>query len=524
MTALTCGLGVPLAMSVRAQALPPYTPEPAPLLGQLTPLPVPSGLAVQITPYVTIPADTPDGSGAASRINYVVPDPGNSHRQFVNDTTGILYSVTNGAVVTPYLNLTQQGVGFANLDVTQTGFQGIAFNPNFDGDPAKPGYGVFYTTFSTPTQGPPSAATYQGQPVTFLADHAGNHVTVLREWTATDPNAATFSGTSRTVLTIGADGVGHNDGTIAFNPTAKPGTADYGNLYVGIGVSGFNDPSLNGGNLANPAGKILRIAPLAAGGAPFGIPADNPFVGQAGALPEIYAYGLRYPQSFSWDTQTGTMYINDIGQAALEEVDVGKAGANYGWPYRQGTVATGYDYGVDNPDDQNAYPIPASDTGAGLTNPIAEYGHGGNYAIGSGFLYRGARLPQLDGDYILQDIVNGNLFYFDPASVPAGGQAQLYSLQVEQDGHLINLVSAYGYDSPYLFGPRVDARLSEDASGELDLALKSTGEIFQLTGAVALSVPVPEPGGPMLFAFALAALGRVRRLHPRLAAVAGLPR
>ncbi len=503
---LAAALAFGSCAAASAQALPPYTPQPPPIAGPLASI-VPSGLAVQITPYVTIPADPPDGSGTAARIDYVIADPGNSNRQFVNDTNGILYSITNGATVTPYLDLTKQNVGFANLDPTSTGFQGLALNPNFDGDPSKPGYGVFYTTFSTPTQGSASAATYQGQPVSFLADQAASHVTVLQEWTATDPNAATFSGTTRTVLTAGADGIGHNDGTIAFNPTAKPGSADYGNLYVGLGVSGFNDPMLNGGNLANPAGKILRIDPLASGNAPYTIPADNPFVGVAGVLPEIYEYGLRYPQSFGWDPRTGTMYINDIGQAALEEVDFGRAGANYGWPYRQGTVATGYDYGVDDPNDQSAYPIPATDTGAGLTNPIAEYDHGSNYAIGSGFLYRGTLLPALDGDYILQDIVNGNLFYFDPASAPPGGQAQLYSLQVEQGGRLINLVDRYGYDSPSLFGPRVDARLSQSADGELLTALKSTGEIFEITAAAA----VPEPSAALLLGAAVAALGWLRR-------------
>ena len=170
-----------------------------------------------------------------------------------------------------------------------------------------------------------------------------SHESVIREWTADDPQANVFSGTSREVFRIGQFAPNHNIGTIAFNPTAEPGSAEYGLLYASLGDAGAaHDPRDYGQSLSEPHGAIIRIDPLAGDGTRgYGVPADNPFVGQAGVAPEIWAYGLRHAQQFSWDTD-GRMFMGDIGQNSVEEVNLGIRGANYGWRLREGMFATGF--------------------------------------------------------------------------------------------------------------------------------------------------------------------------------------
>lgn len=475
-----------IPLHVKADPLPPITP---------------SGLAVSLTPLFTFPADNPPtNTGASARVDYVVPSPGDAGRVFANDTNGTIYTTSAAGGQTPgvYLDLNTQNVGFANVN-EYDGLSGIAFNPNFAGDPSKPGYGVFYTLYAAPSDG-----------ITPTYGNAASHITELREWTATDPKAATFSGTSRMVMAIGDISFDHNGGSIGFNPTARPGSADYGNLYIALGDDGFNDISQNGQNLASPHAKLLRINPAPGPlGQPYTVPTDNPFRNTAGALPEIFAYGLRNPQSFSWDSLTGKMYINDIGQVGPEEVDVGTAGANYGWSQREGTYATGYGIGDPNPDNENIYTPLQSAASLGFTDPIAEYDHTLGDSIGSGFLYRGSAIPELYGMYVLADIVTGVLFYFDPNAAPPGGQAPLHELLVEENGNFVTLTSSYGISNDFQVSPRVDLRLSQLADGELVAALKSNGEVFALSDGI----PVPEPGTATLLAGMIALLA----LHHRTA-------
>ena len=189
---------------------------------------------------------------------------------------------------------------------------------------------------------------------------------------------------------MGQLGSSHNIGTLAFNPAAAAGSTDSGALYVALGDGGSsNDPLGHGQRRSTPLGSILRIDPLGGGAdSSYGIPSDNPFVGTSGALDEIWAYGLRHPQHFSFDS-TGRMFINDIGQRSIEEVNLGVAGANYGWRLREGTFATAM--GVGASDKRTVYPLPADDTG--YTYPIAQYDHDEGDAIGAGFVYEGQAIP-----------------------------------------------------------------------------------------------------------------------------------
>ena len=135
----------------------------------------------------------------------------------------------------------------------------------------------------------------------------------------------------------------HNIGVLAFNPTAAAGSPDYGILYASFGDAGAaNDPRDFSQTLSEPHGAIIRIDPLPGDDSRgYGIPADNPFVGEAGVAPKIWAYGLRHAQQFSWDAD-GRMFMGDIGPNFVEEVNLGIPGANYGWRLCEGTFATGY--------------------------------------------------------------------------------------------------------------------------------------------------------------------------------------
>ncbi len=487
-----------------ATVAPAHATGPAPLTEPLFAPVTPTGLMVNIAPLVTIPSDHNGPNAPAARIDYVQGLSDNSGRLFVNDTTGFLYQTSIfGAAPTVYLNLKTALPGFnASYFPELNGFDSFAFNPNFNGNPQLPGFGKFYTL---------STITHGAAPLSFAGEPPNINDIVLTEWTSTNPAAPTFSGTSREVMRL--SGAGLTLGTIAFNPTAAPGSSDYGNLYIGVGQAAYNDPGKSAQDLTSPHGKILRIDPLQSGNLPYSVPFTNPFVTTAGALPEVWAYGLRNPQSFSWDLGgSHAMYINDIGQGFVEEVDVGRPGANYGWPFREGTLATGYAYNTSGgAADENVYPLPSNDLSFNLTYPIAEWSHisGGNpggAALGSGFLYRGD-IAALNGMYVMADIISGKLFYFDPNVLDANGQATVHTLLVGIDGKVVDLEDLYGYNS-WLISPRVDARLSEDPAGDLYLALKANGKVFTITA------DVPEPGSGGLLAVGLIAiLGASRRLR-----------
>src|SRR5690606_5211392 len=129
-------------------------------------------------------------------------------------------------------------------------------------------------------------------------------------------------------------------GMMMFNPSARPGTDEYGLLYFGVGDGGSGGDPLNvAQNLGSGFGKLFRIDPLGrnARNGKYGIPASNPFVATAGALPEIYAYGVRNTQGIGWDPANGAMFMSDIGQNIVEEISVVTAGANMGWNIWEGS-------------------------------------------------------------------------------------------------------------------------------------------------------------------------------------------
>jgi glucose/arabinose dehydrogenase len=208
---------------------------------------------------------------------------------------------------------------------------------------------------------------------------------------AQDSNAADPA-SETVVLEIGQPFANHNGGQIAFGPD--------GYLYVAVGDGGSGgDPQGNGQNRATLLGKILRIDVAQI---PYAIPADNPFAGNTqGHREEIFAYGLRNPWRFSFDSVTGWLWAGDVGQSRYEEIDIIENGKNYGWNIMEANHC--YNASQCNTD--------------GLTLPLWEYGHDVGQSVTGGSVYRGAKIPELAGAYIYGDYVTGVIW-----SLRGGGQ------------------------------------------------------------------------------------------------------
>ncbi len=280
-------------------------------------------------------------------------------RLFVVEQRGLVKIVKDGAVLpTPFLDITDRVSGGG-----ERGLLSIVFPPG------RAPKGEFYADYT---------------------DVAGN-TAVSRFFVSGDPNAANAS-SEEVLLRIVQPFANHNGGQLAFGPD--------GYLYIGMGDGGSaGDPNNNAQNLESLLGKILRMDVLG-GASPYGIPPDNPFAGSSSARPEIWAYGLRNPWRFSFDRKTGDLFIGDVGQGAWEEVDFQPAGStggeNYGWRLSEGNHCF-------NPSTGCSF--------AGVTRPVAEYGHvGGNCSITGGFVYRGRDFARLSGIYFYADYCSGRVW------------------------------------------------------------------------------------------------------------------
>lgn len=469
------------------------------------PAPIASGMKVGLT-FVGQAQASGNAAfdGFRARLQSLRSAPEASGRLFVNDTRGTISVIgPNGAPPQTWFDIRNSVAGFSNAsNPGQTGLISFAFHPNFANDPSKPGYGVFYTIDTcTPT----GTATLAGKGPTV------DHDNVVHEFRMVDPMAATATiAAQREVLRVAQPFSDHGPGTIAFNGTASPGSPDYGKLYIGFGDGGgVGDPYGNAQDPDSPFGKILRIDPVSsAGGQAYTIPADNPHNGVTGQSTEIWASGLRNPQQFSWDPDTGRMLIIDIGQSQLEEVNVGVAGANYGWPMREGTFSRG------SSNDPDIYDTPVND--GRYRDPIAQFDHEEigrsgmfNLAAVSGvFAYTGSLITELRGMTIVSELVSGRVFYFDPLLASGGQPAELLELGFSLDGIDTTLFQLNG--NPYL-GGRVDLRMGSDDKGELYLFGKSLGNIYRLASLTS----VPEPTTWMMLIPGVGLIGSMLRRRRR---------
>lgn len=214
----------------------------------------------------------------------------------------------------------------------------------------------------------------------------GHTVVARYRVSASDPNRADPS-SARQVLFIEQPFANHNGGQLQFGPE--------GYLYVGMGDGGSGgDPGNRAQSLNTLLGKMLRIDVNAE---PYAVPSSNPFLATPGALPELWAYGLRNPWRFSFDRATGDLWIADVGQGTTEEVDFQPAasigGENYGWRRMEGSRCFS----------------PSTNCNTGnLVLPVIEYGHsGGACSVTGGYVYRGSRSPRLSGQYLYGDFCDG---------------------------------------------------------------------------------------------------------------------
>ena len=222
----------------------------------------------------------------------------------------------------------------------------------------------------------------------------------------------------RQILFVDQPFPNHNGGQLVFGPD--------GFLYIGLGDGGSaGDPQGNGQRLDTLLGKILRIDPRPDGTRAYAIPPGNPFAGRQGARPEIWVYGLRNPWRFTFDRETGDLWIGDVGQNAVEEVDTMAAsaggGQNFGWNRLEGTHHF------------------AGSAPAGAVAPVHEYAHGdGTCSVTGGYVYRGTRIPGLRGSYVFADYCKGEV-----RALVAGRNA-LRSVAL---GPSLEAVGSFGQDS-----------------------------------------------------------------------------
>jgi glucose/arabinose dehydrogenase len=181
----------------------------------------------------------------------------------------------------------------------------------------------------------------------------------------------------------------HDGGTICFGPD--------GYLYVALGDGGAADDPLKAGqNLKTLLAKVLRIdVDRKEGDKKYGIPKDNPFVDRADALPEIWAYGLRNVWRMSFDRKTGKLWASDVGQNLYEEIDIIVKGGNYGWSLREGLHPFSTKGVIENKE---------------MIDPIWEYHHDVGKSLTGGHVYRGKRLPELEGYYVYGDYISTKIW------------------------------------------------------------------------------------------------------------------
>ncbi|MGI8819031.1 MAG: PQQ-dependent sugar dehydrogenase [Gemmatimonadales bacterium] len=284
---------------------------------------------------------------------YLTSPPGDE-RLFIVQKGGVIRVVKGGALLpTPFLDLTSKVFS----DGGEQGLLGLVFAPDYA---ASGRFFVQYTGLDGDTR-------------------------ISRLRVSADPDRADPASESL-VLLAPQPGVAHKGGQLLFGPD--------GMLYIGLGDGGDNDQG-RGQSRADLLGSILRID--VSSGASYTVPPDNPFIAAAGARPEIWSYGLRNPWRFSFDRANGDLYIGDVGESNWEEVDYASAangagrGVNYGWSRMEGQHCFGR----------------ADCDQTGLTLPVLEYQHSDGCSVISGYVYRGAAIPALQGTYFYADFCDG---------------------------------------------------------------------------------------------------------------------
>lgn len=348
---------------------------------------------------------SPVVSGLSSPVHLTAP--AGDARLFIVERTGRILIFQNDALLAaPFLDLSDR----ISTD-GERGLLSMAFHPQYTTN------GFFYI---------------------FYTNLDGDIVVERYTVSSADPNTANpISG--RVIITIPHPNFNnHNGGLVSFGPD--------GMLFISTGDGGGGgDPSGNAQNLNSLLGKLLRIDVTNSADQAYAIPSDNPFRGQTGARSEIWAYGLRNPWRYAFDTMANLLYLTDVGQSTREEINVAGAnqgGLNYGWNILEGSLC--FAGGTCNLQ--------------GLTLPVLEYtaGEGGSCAIIGGNVYSGSAIPELQGRFFYSDLCAGFLKSF----IYRNGQAME---QTDWSVPSLSSINSFG----------------QDANGELYMLL-GRGDVLRL--------------------------------------------
>jgi glucose/arabinose dehydrogenase len=349
-----------------------------------------------------------------------ISPPGDTERLFVMEQAGVIHVIKNGAQLpTPFLDIEELVTRAGN----EQGLLGLAFHPGYAQN------GRFFVHYSARGGG----------------GHSPNDA-VIAEYTRSTGNPDQADTTEKVLLTQSDNESNHNGGSIEFSPKD-------GFLYIGFGDGGgaedVHGSNGNGQALDTLLGKILRIdVDTPAGGKPYGIPAGNMTTG--GALPEIFAYGIRNAWRMSFDACTGDLFIGDVGQYEVEEISVAPAGQgqqNFGWRLLEGSSCFN--------------PRSDCDPGNQTVRPIAEYTHSSGCSVTGGYVYRGSKIPGLRGTYLYADYCSGRFW----ALRYEGGQAQnAREITSDLNSARIGDISSFG----------------QDASGELYVTSFDGNAVFRI--------------------------------------------
>ncbi len=298
----------------------------------------------------------------------LVQAPGNNTRWYAVERTGVVRVFDNDPAVAAssvFIDIS----AIVDSGPGEAGLLGIAFHPNFQMN------GEVYLSY-----------TRTGAPL----------ISYISRFRSPDGGMTLDPGTEEALMTVNQDFGNHNGGNIAFSPLD-------GFLYIGLGDGGGGgDPNDRAEDTTNVLGAMLRIDVNA--GAPYAIPMGNMFFGNAlcnatgfgmANCPEIFAWGLRNPWRWSFDSITGELWVADVGQNMWEEVDRGVVGGNYGWDIREGAHCF--------------EPMVGCGT-VGLIDPVAEYDHSLGNSITGGYVYRGTAIPGLVGSFVYGDFGSGRIW------------------------------------------------------------------------------------------------------------------
>jgi len=416
-------------------------------------------IVVELEEFAQIPFS--GDQNPRTRITKLTYQP-NTNKLFVVDLRGKLYFL-NGNKPEVYLDMMKEKPNFIHTPGLATGFGSYAFHPEFAKN------GLLYTVHTEPAGTAKADFGYADSIKVTLQ-------WVISEWKTKTPGAMPFAGESRELMRVDMVSQIHGVQEIAFNPLAKPGDADYGLLYIGVGDGGSAEngyPFLCRGN-ENIWASVIRIDPKGNNSAngKYGIPEINPFAKSenANVVKEIFAMGFRNPHRIIWDQQ-GRIFVANIGHQDIESLYLIHAGSDSGWPIREGSFV------IDPSQNMfNIYPLPADDAKNNFNYPIAEYDHDEGNAIAGGFEYNGKLLPELKGKFVFGDIVKGRMFYIDMNDIKPGTQAPIKEWRIAVNGEITTLSKLCGSE-------KVDERFGMDNNGELYLTTKPDGKIYRLVSS-----------------------------------------